>query len=311
MSEVRPPARRPGMTLVELLVVIAIVAVLIGLLLPAVQRVREAASQTGCRNNLKQIGLALHSFHDSAGRLPPGYLFDDAYTPAPWVILNTHPGWGWAAYLLPHLEQGPLAKQIRWDVALEDPVHDTVRTQVVKTFVCPSDLNTGVFTVLTQVNHAICEAATNSYAACYGFGGQIGEYPTLGNGIFFRNSRTRLNEIPDGTSTTVAVGERGAIFGQVPWAGTITDGTVRTHPNAPVFVMSVEEAPTMVLARTSYYTLSRDYADLYDFYSPHPGIGLFLFADGSVRALRATTSSDVWLAIGTRDGGEVVSVGDF
>src|SRR4051812_18231788 len=164
------PARRAAMTLIELLVVIAIVAVLIGLLLPAVQRVREAANQASCRNNLKQIGLALHSYHTANGVLPPGYLSE--IIDASEVEYNT-PGWGWAAYLLPYLEQGPLADQLLWDYPVEDVVNAGPRVQVVKSFVCPSDLDTGVFTVWSQYNRKLVQAATNSYAACYGYGGSV------------------------------------------------------------------------------------------------------------------------------------------
>src|SRR5207245_1201476 len=117
------------------------------------------------------------------------------------------PGWGWAAYLLPHLEQAPLADQFQWDYAVEDQRNAAGRTQVVSTFVCPSDLNTGVFTVWSQYNHKLALAATNSYAACYGFGGAIGEASGHGNGVFYRNSQTRLTDIRDGASTTLAVGE--------------------------------------------------------------------------------------------------------
>ena len=287
-----------GFTLIELLVVIAIVATLIGLLLPAVQRVREAAAQTACRNNLKQIGLALHNYHAARDCFPPAYLYTgtDAGstgirtaaarrrirdrpppnldgTPLQWQPIKTAPGWGWAAYLLPHLEQDPLARQIHWDTPVEAAIHNAVRTQIVGTFVCPSDRNTGVYTVTDQLNRRIGEAATNSYAACYGTGGSIGEHPDNGSGVFYRNSRTRLTDITDGASTTVAIGERGAVLCQSPWAGCLTDGTTRTDPNAPIFLAAVEEPPTLVMARTGRHTLNQDYSEPYDFYTPHPGWG--------------------------------------
>ena len=204
--------RHRGFTLVELLVVIAIMGMLMGLLLPAVQRIREAAAQTSCRNNLRQIGLALQGYHNIKGSLPPGYSFDESFVPPPTVYINTFPGWGWAAHLLPFLDQSNLAQQIQWDVAVGDPVHDNVRKTIIKAFVCPSDLNTGVYAVLDQLNKSMGQAATNSYAACYGFGGRIGEYPTQGNGVFYRNSRTRHADIKDGLSMTLSIGERGAFL---------------------------------------------------------------------------------------------------
>src|SRR5205814_8992030 len=107
--------RRRGFPLIELLVFIAIIAVLIGLLLPAVQKVREAAARTKCMNNLKQIGLALHNYHGTLGQFPPGYV---ATNPGPGLSDDHGPGWGWAALLLPYLEQDPLYGQIQltWDI---------------------------------------------------------------------------------------------------------------------------------------------------------------------------------------------------
>lgn len=303
--------RRAAMTLVELLVVIAILAVLMGLLLPAVQRVREAAHQNTCRNNLRQIGLALNHFHSVKGNLPPGFLFDEIRPPDPNAFTNVFPGWGWATYLLPYLDQEPLAQQVHWDLAVEDPIHDRMRTTVVKTYVCPSDLNTGVYKVWSQINTPMVDAATNSYAACFGYGGRIGEYPTRSNGAFFRNSHTRFADIRDGTSTTLAVGERGSILAQAPWAGAITSGTIRTNPESTTFLVSIEEAPVMVLARTLPDLLNPNYGEVYNFYSPHPSLGIFLFVDGSVRNLRYGLSDFVWEAIATISGGETISQSDF
>jgi len=326
-----PRRTRLGLTLIELLVVIAIIAVLIGLMLPAVQKVREAAAQTTCRNNLKQMGLALHEYYDARKMLPPAYLFTDKTVPAtpgggsirdrprelpngqpfPWKPISTFPGWGWASYILPFVDQEPLYRRIDFTVQIESSVHRAIRTTILPIYVCPSDLNTGIYTVSSQRNEPLADMATNSYAACYGAGGSIGEFPDKGNGIFYRNSRTTFEEIIDGLSTTLAVGERGAIMCQTPWAGAITDGAARTMPDAPIYLAAVEEPPTMVMARTGRHTLNQDFSEPYDFFSPHLGVGFFLFADGSVRPMRFTARADVWAAIGSRAGGEPINGPDL
>src|SRR5262245_1900758 len=132
---------RRGLSLVELLVVIAIIAVLVGLLLPAVQRVREAANSMSCTNNLKQIGLALHAYHDRAGAFPPGYRSLVGAADG-----DLGPGWGWASFLLDDLEQGNLRGQINFALDVTDPANAVPRAQDLAVFRCPSAEAAGTFT---------------------------------------------------------------------------------------------------------------------------------------------------------------------
>src|SRR5437899_3867670 len=138
--------RRSGFTLIELLVVIAIIGVLIALLLPAVQKVREAANRTQCLNNLKQMGLALHNYHDTHRSFPPGIL--STLSNPSWKMTpgncnseapDLGPGWSFFAFMLPYLEQDTLYRSIRFDLPLTDPANDAARRTLVKIYVCPSD----------------------------------------------------------------------------------------------------------------------------------------------------------------------------
>jgi len=293
--------------LIELLVVIAIIALLIGLLLPAVQKVREAAARTQCGNNLKQIGVALHSYHGREGAFPSGYLCQAQANPN-----VTAPGWGWGALLLPDLEQENLYRGINLLLPVEHPSHQAVRTTVLKIFVCPSDRDTGVFTITSDANAPLADAATNSYAACHGTGPDLEEELDVFNGVFSRNSRIRVTDITDGSSNTIAIGERAALLAQTPWAGAVSMGTTRITPGAPTGnPNAVEEAPTQVLVHIAAHTINDPNADPEDFFAPHAGVGMFLFADGSVRPLSEGVRLAVLQALATRNGGETLNSGDF
>ena len=304
---------RAGFTLLELLVVLAIIGILIALLLPAVQRVREAANRVRCQNNLKQIGLALHMYHDDAGSFPAGYVWipmlggTDPCPNPPGDPTDTDPGWGWAALLLPYLEQDNVFRQIDLHVPARDPRYDPLRTTVIRIFVCPSDWGAEVYEMVSDLGQPMGQAATNSYAACYGSGRRIAKEPDRGNGLFFRNSRVRFADITDGSSNTLAIGERAALFTRTPWVGAPCEGTIHITRGAPTTSTAVGDSPTQPLAQTGSHTLNDRSVDPDNFFTPHPGAGQFLFADGSVRGVRIRIDPWVFQALSTRAGGEVVT----
>jgi prepilin-type N-terminal cleavage/methylation domain-containing protein/prepilin-type processing-associated H-X9-DG protein len=290
--------RRRGFTLIELLVVIAIIAILIGLLVPAVQKVREAAARTQCANNLKQIGLACHAFHDAYHVLPPGYTATAAYP-------STSPGWGWAAYLLPYLEQQNLYRQINFTLPVES---QSVIQSTISVYLCPSDTPpSSPFTVSDATFKTLCLAAPSSYAATCGSDASEVDDPT-GNGIFYRNSRTRFTDITDGTSNTTMIGDRAWADSNGIWAGA-PQGAI-TRPGATNPWPSATGPPqALVLVHNNWINIKTD-ADggLDDFSSRHVGGVNLVFADGSVRFIASITADGpvhlAFWAMGTRAAGD-------
>jgi prepilin-type N-terminal cleavage/methylation domain-containing protein/prepilin-type processing-associated H-X9-DG protein len=296
---------RRGFTLIELLVVIAIIAILIGLLLPAVQKVRESAARAKCQNNLKQMGLAFHNYHDANQRLPAGYVATAAYP-------DTTPGWGWGTYVLPYLEQDSLYRQLD----LTKPVKNSPAVQtVVRLYLCPSDNPPAdAFTLSDETFGTLLSAAPSSYAGCVGDDDAEADGET-GNGVLYRNSKVRFGDVTDGTSQTILVGERAWAQAQGVWAGAPQGAVMRAGPQNP-WPFTTATAPVLTLAHANWINVRTD-ADggLDDFSSNHTGGANVLFADGSVHFLRDVTADGpahkaLW-ALGTRDGGEVVSGSDY
>jgi prepilin-type N-terminal cleavage/methylation domain-containing protein/prepilin-type processing-associated H-X9-DG protein len=295
---------RRAFTLIELLVVIAIIAVLIGLLLPAVQKVREAANRTQCSNNLRQIGVAMHNYHDTHGSFPPGYVS----RPKEPNGAGLGPGWGWAAHLLSHVEQDNLYRQLDFTKDITHPMHAPVRGLPLKVFLCPSDSPPSpTFGVVGAGGRLLTTVASANYV---GLGGtlEITGFPDTNNGCFYRNSRTRVADIRDGTSNTIFVIERESRRSPMTtWVGAVTGAL-----NPPLNPAFEEEGPgTLVLTNTGEAAAGRvpnnSLGHVEDPSSRHPTGVNTLLGDGSVRMLQNTIDPRIWEALGTRAGGEVIS----
>jgi prepilin-type N-terminal cleavage/methylation domain-containing protein/prepilin-type processing-associated H-X9-DG protein len=336
--------RRKGFTLIELLVVIAIIAILIGLLLPAVQKVREVAARMKCSNNLKQLGLALHNYEGATGKLPPLYpgtapgssTFNYKYT---WSVL---------AQLNPYLEQTSIYNtmdltQPMYDAAnLITPQNQFAVVQMVPIFLCPSDRGVPVSSA-----YGVTNMGPTNYVACHGSGLSGGGYgsPVNADGIFSAVRGIKITDIPDGTSNTAAMsesilgdgaeisptqpGDQQVAYKYLGYSGTLpNDSTCAGSPqswngyNRRGFMWASGEA--RCVSYNHYYTpnsklfdcVANDPTNTYISVgyraarSRHTGGVNVLMGDGSVRFVPDSVDPLTWRSIGTRMGGEVLG-GNF
>jgi len=329
----RSPVSLAGFTLIELLVVIAIIAVLIALLLPAVQQAREAARRSQCKNNLKQIGLAMHNYHDTHG------VFTFAYVGAPTNSLDDGgTGWGWGTMILPFMDQAPLYNKLNPSGLMDARDSNLVvllRT-VISGYLCPSNPNSNP-SQNTQSNARVfinpdggsgtaVSIGSSNYVVCAG--GNADPYrdraPSGGlpyydpKGIFFQNSRIRMRDVTDGTSNTFMALERDtalrpAISGGrnafttmgAVWAGTSAPvtGSGRVDVSYTDFKVAGTFDPKFPING------SATKGDLRTLSSQHVGGIQALMADGSVRFVNENTNFTLLQYLGQRDDGQ--TIGDW
>jgi prepilin-type N-terminal cleavage/methylation domain-containing protein/prepilin-type processing-associated H-X9-DG protein len=283
----RSAAIRRGFTLIELLVVIAIIAILIGLLLPAVQKIREAAARLQCQNNLKQMGLAFHNYHDSNGRFPPE------------GGANNTGAWGWPVALLPYIEQDNLYRAIgapditavanlmpgRLLPSTPTGALGALLQTRIPTFLCPSD------PVSSPTNDNFGNYGASNYVISEG----VLSWAWAGSGTSWAVNQgpVTITNIPDGTSNTILVGERdrklgiGAIWAIRRSTGGSLGGTARERPNLPYL-----GGRGASCCGNDKNEAGLDVCRRGEFSSTHPGGLNMVWCDGSVRFISETIESD-------------------
>ena len=286
---------RLGFTLIELLVVIAIIGVLVGLLLPAIQQVRESARLLHCKNNLKQFGVAMHNYETARKHLPTGYEYEYSTNG------NTR-GYSWGTLLLPLLEETATFDRIDFSKPLHDVANTVIRERHLAGFLCPTDITS--FDGYVEMGPE--RYAMASYAANFG-PPDLDVTQEQRKGVFSRNSRTRLADITDGLSATLMLGERqngpfraaannGNHFEyETAWSGAIRD---QIDPR--------DDHGHMVLFQTGH-TPNHPASDDRDISASHSGLAVFLMCDGSVTPLSDSIDQTVYDAYGTRGGKEIIN----
>ncbi|MEO8165611.1 MAG: DUF1559 domain-containing protein [Betaproteobacteria bacterium] len=299
-----------GFTLVELLVVIAIIGILVALLLPAVQAAREAARRMSCQNNLKQIALALHNYHDTLKVFPPSSL--SGFGKGVWNYPGTGPTdpnirlHSFASLLLPYLEQANIQDQINYNVSALDPANHAMASQVLPFYRCPSfsgrDFSDDPLYVTTAGYN---QFAIRNYVV-------IGARTVVGlsgfvpaEGVMFPGSKTGFHDVIDGTSNTLAFAETREQRSSVWIDGTSAAVAARwTDLSSPTFAGN-----TASINYKPYFpggvfpnSIGSDYGPS----SFHPGGAQHAFVDGSVQFIKSTINVLVYDALASRAGGEVV-----
>lgn len=312
-------ANRRGFTLVELLVVIAIIGVLIALLLPAVQQAREAARRMQCTNNLKQLSLSLHNYHDTLGSFPPGWIY---LASGRGTSTLGSPSFGWGTFVLPYIEQSALFDQINPGIVSYGSVPTDLSDTRLDAFICPSD-------------NPPSPVTSGSYAlGASNYSGVMGRFDVLvagtfhspavaassnpfygrsdddnlkfkPDGVFGPNSKISFADITDGTSNTLSFGEKSQLHGNAKavWMGPRLDKCAACSVAAVFGTVGVVDFAINEDGGSDGWREERVFT------SRHPGGAIFALCDGSTRFIAETIDMATYSNLGQRSDGNVV--GDF
>jgi prepilin-type N-terminal cleavage/methylation domain-containing protein/prepilin-type processing-associated H-X9-DG protein len=280
-SKARKSASRGGFTLIELLVAMAIMGVLVALLLPAVQSVRASARRLVCKNQLRQLGLAMHLYHDSHFCFPPGSYVMGSNSPI-------QSGWGWGAMILPSIDQGALYNLVDFGHGTATGGNLAVIGSSNAFWRCPSDIDVERLTV-SPVGNGPYVLASGNYCGSAG--------------ILTAMSQVSIGQIMDGTSSTFLAGERlvqtgsdGSLPYTSAWCGSVA------------FVNEYDSASVPYLLPNRFHFLNCLVTDPNCFGSRHTGGANFLLADGSLCFINDSINTSIYEALGTPNGGEIAQV---
>ncbi len=354
----RPKDRRRAFTLVELLVVIAIIGLLVGLLLPAVQTARESARRMSCSNNLRQIGLATHNHHAAFNRFPPGYISyptNNGIAPPAVrmdpITWDAGSGWGWGASLLPYAEGNAIYNSLNIKLPIWAPQHEALISAKIPMYLCPSASGGDEPFNLTdrpgrplQIDGRPIRVARSHYVAnhgqesCWGECGSMttglvftniytsttktividGDVSRVADGPFFRNSKTRMSDITDGTTNTIFFGEHSSALSEKTWVGVVPGAF--THPKLLSPENGSDAAATLTLVHagpsggeldiTGYPIIHPVNFPTYhvgQMFAEHLGGGNIALGDGSVRFVSNSVDLLLWAELSSMDEGEVIS----